>query len=100
MRTEYPNSARRQVGWAPSGGDVHLNRSSHAIRWIAAGYLLIAAAAPGQNTNTQQVKKPTPPSAPPLVATAIPAPAAVATPAPRLKTLDVSAMDPSAQACT
>ena len=64
---------------------MHLNRSSHAIRWIVTAYLLIAAAAIAQNANTQQVKKPTPPSAPPLVATAIPAPAAVATPAPPLK---------------
>jgi len=71
-------------------------------RWTAiACSLLVAAAALAQNPDAaQKVKKPTPPSAPPVVGTPQPASAAVPTPAPRLKTLDVNGMDPSVQACT
>ena len=71
------------------------------FRWTsAAASLLLAAAALAQNPDAQKAKKPTPPSAPPIVATPLAAPAASATPAPRLKTLDVNAMDSTAQACT
>ena len=70
-------------------------------RSAGVGSLLVAAAALAQNPDAgQTAKKPTPPSAPPVIPTAQPASAAVPTPAPRTKTLDVAGMDQTVQACT